>query len=230
MPSICSESFPLIATRVRVRRKQARPNELLEAALDLFVEKGYAATKVEAVAARAGVSKGTLFLYFPSKADLFNAVVRENIGIRFKQWNQEFETFQGSTAEMLRYCYHSWWERIGATRASGITKLMLCESGNFPEIAQFYQQEVSEPGHALMRRILQRGMDSGEFRVVDLDYAVYAVISPLVFLSLSQHASLACVPTSLTVSPLMYLENQVNMLLHGLLAPHTGPGILKSRA
>ncbi len=218
MPFLPSDSLPLNTARVRVRRKQARPAELLEAALDLFIAKGYAATKVEAVAARAGVSKGTLFLYFPSKADLFNAVVRENIGIRFQQWNQEFETFQGSTAEMLRYSYRSWWEHIGSTRASGITKLMLCEASNFPEIAQFYQQEVSEPGHALMRRILQRGMDSGEFRPVDLDHAVYAVISPFLFLTLSQHASLACIPASLTVSPQLYLENQVNMLLHGLLA------------
>ncbi|MFC4790025.1 MULTISPECIES: TetR/AcrR family transcriptional regulator [Giesbergeria] len=230
MPSTPSDSLPLKTTRIRVRRKQARPAELLDAALDLFVEKGYAATKVETVAARAGVSKGTLFLYFPSKADLFNAVVRENIGIRFRQWNQEFEAFQGSTADMLRYCYHSWWEHVGATKASGITKLMLCEAGNFPEIALFYQREVSEPGHALIRRILQRGIDSGEFRSVDLDYAVHAVVSPLMFLTLSQHASLACVPGSLTVSPPLYLENQINMLLHGLLQPEAGPGILKSQA
>ena len=63
----------------RERRKQQRPGELLEAALDLFVEKGFAATKSEEVAAKAGVSKGTLFLYFPSKEELFKAVVRENV-------------------------------------------------------------------------------------------------------------------------------------------------------
>lgn len=67
MPFLPSDSLPLNTARVRVRRKQARPAELLEAALDLFIAKGYAATKVEAVAARAGVSKGTLFLYFPQQ-------------------------------------------------------------------------------------------------------------------------------------------------------------------
>ena len=71
----------------RSRRKEARPGELLEAALDLFVEKGFAATRVDDVAARAGVSKGTLFLYFPSKEELFKAVVRENIVGRFTEWN-----------------------------------------------------------------------------------------------------------------------------------------------
>ena len=81
-------SAPLPAAAVpakRSRRKQARPAELLEAALALFVEKGYAATRVEEVAARAGVSKGTLFLYFPSKEELFKAVVRENIVGRFTE-------------------------------------------------------------------------------------------------------------------------------------------------
>src|SRR6187551_803741 len=109
----------------RERRKEARPGELLDAALDLFVEKGFAATRAEEVAARAGVSKGTLFLYFQSKEELFKAVVRENISGRFKEWNEEFETFEGTAAEMLAYCMNTWWERVGATRASGITKLMM---------------------------------------------------------------------------------------------------------
>ncbi len=86
----------------RSRREEARPGELLEAALDLFVERGFAATRVDDVAARAGVSKGTLFLYFPSKEELFKAVVRENIVGRFTEWNTELETFVGNTSEVLR--------------------------------------------------------------------------------------------------------------------------------
>src|SRR5205814_5695113 len=93
------------AVGTRQRRKLARPQELLDAALDLFVEKGFAATRSEEVAARAGVSKGTLFLYFPSKEELFKAVVRENISGRFAEWNKEFETFEGTSAEMVRYCF-----------------------------------------------------------------------------------------------------------------------------
>src|SRR6059058_2169914 len=138
-----------VAGAKRERRKEARPGELLDAALDLFVEKGFAATRSEEVAARAGVSKGTLFLYFPSKEELFKAVVRENISGRFAQWNEEFEAFEGSTSDMVRYCMRVWWERIGATRASGITKLMISEARNFPELAVFYQQEVIRPGTEL---------------------------------------------------------------------------------
>jgi len=89
----------------RSRRKQARPGELLAAALELFTEKGFAATRVDEVARRAGVSKGTLFLYFPSKEDLFKAVVRENLAGRFPMWNAEFEAYSGSTPELLRFCH-----------------------------------------------------------------------------------------------------------------------------
>jgi TetR/AcrR family transcriptional regulator len=90
------------------------PGELLDAALDLFVEKGFAATRAEEVAARAGVSKGTLFLYFQSKEELFKAVIQENIAGRFSEWNAEFDAFEGSTAEMLKYCMTVWWERMWA--------------------------------------------------------------------------------------------------------------------
>ncbi|MEO6016808.1 MAG: TetR/AcrR family transcriptional regulator [Polaromonas sp.] len=199
----------------RERRKEARPGELLDAALDLFVEKGFAATRAEEVAARAGVSKGTLFLYFQSKEELLKVVVRENISGRFKEWNDEFENFEGSTAEMLAYCMNIWWERVGATKASGITKLMMSEASNFPDIATFYQQEVIEPGQSLIRRILQRGMDRGEFRKLDLDYAVFTVIAPMIFLILAKHSSGVCVRASTELDPKQYIATQIGAILYG---------------
>ncbi|MCJ0762291.1 TetR/AcrR family transcriptional regulator [Variovorax terrae] len=200
----------------RERRKEARPGELLDAALELFVEKGFAATRSEEVAARAGVSKGTLFLYFPSKEELFKAVIRENISGRFKEWNEEFDSFEGSTADMLRYCLAIWWERVGATKASGITKLMISEAQNFPDIAAFYQHEVVEPGQDLMRRILQRGVARGEFEIPDLDYAIYGIVAPMVFLIMSRHSLGTCVPAGRMLDPERYIAAQVNTLLHGL--------------
>jgi TetR/AcrR family transcriptional regulator len=200
----------------RERRKEARPGELLDAALDLFVEKGFAGTRAEEVAARAGVSKGTLFLYFQSKEELFKAVVRENISGRFKEWNEEFETFEGTAAEMLAYCMNVWWERVGATRASGITKLMMSEAGNFPEIAAFYQQEVIQPGQALIRRIMQRGIDRGEFRPMDLDYAIYSVIAPMIFLILAKHSTGTCGDPSLPGNAEKYVTTQVDTILRGI--------------
>jgi AcrR family transcriptional regulator len=208
----------------RERRKEARPGELLDAALDLFVEKGFAATRAEEVAARAGVSKGTLFLYFPSKEELFKAVVRENISGRFAEWNAEFEAFPGSSPEMLRYFMAMWWERIGATRASGITKLIISEARNFPEIAAFYQQEVIAPGQALIRRILQRGVERGEFTVRDPEYAVFSVIAPMIFLIMMKHSLGACVPQDYPLDPLRYVQSQADILLQGLCVRPAGKG------
>ena len=205
----------------RERRKEARPGELLDAALDLFVEKGFAATRAEEVAARAGVSKGTLFLYFQSKEELLKAVVRENIAGRFKEWNTEFERFEGNSLEMLTYCMNTWWDRVGATKASGITKLMMSEAKNFPEIAAFYQQEVVEPGQSLIRRILQRGIDRGEFRAMDLDYAVFSVTAPMIFLMLAKHSSGVCARHMADLDPRKYIASQLNIILFGLA---TNPG------
>ena len=202
----------------RERRKEARPGELLDAAMDLFVEKGFAATRAEEVAARAGVSKGTLFLYFQSKEDLFQAVVRENMAGAFPGWNAEFETFQGSSADLLRYAMCQWWEKLGATKASGLTKLVMSEARNFPEIAGFYQREVMAPGHALIRRIFQRGIDSGEFRPVNLDYAIYSVIAPMLFLIMWKHSMAPCLDSSLALVPADYIASQADVIVKGLLA------------
>lgn len=210
---------PPVTLAKRERRKDARPGELLAAALDLLVEKGYAATRVEEVARRAGVSKGTLFLYFPSKEELFKAVVRENITGRFPEWNAEFDAFSGSTTDLLRHFMHLWWQRVGATQASGLTKLMMSEASNFPELAAFYQREVIEPGHTLIRRILQRGVARGEFRAIELEYGVYTVLAPMIFLITWKHSFGACAGNAMELVPETYLETQVQTILHGLCLP-----------
>ena len=205
-------------THKRERRKEDRPGELLEAALQLFVQKGFAATKVEEVAALAGVSKGTLFLYFPTKEDLLKAVVSENLAQHFPAWNQAFETFEGSSAEMLRFALYSWWEKIGSTPASGICKLMISESRNFPDLLTFYVESVIRPGNNLLRRILERGMDSGEFRPMNAEIAVHTIVAPMIFLMIWENAMTAY-SSSLSMSPLEFLEHQIDVLLHGLVAP-----------
>lgn len=220
MPSDIPSS-PIEQTHKRERRKEARPGELLDAALDLFVEKGFSATRVEEVAARAGVSKGTLFLYFQSKEDLFKAVVRENIANKFPTWQEEFLSFEGTSSEMLRYAMTSWWDRIGKTRASGITKLVMSEAQNFPEIAAFYQDEVIKPGNAMIRRILERGVQNGEFRDIDLEQAVHIVVAPMIFLMMWKHSMGACAASAKIVDPEQFIHMQVDVLLHGVTAQRT---------
>ena len=212
----------LPAAARRERRKQARPGELLDAALDLFVEKGFAATRMEEVAARAGVSKGTVFLYFPSKVELFKAVVRENISGRFGQWNSEFDHYTGSSAELLRDAMLSWWERIGATRASGISKLVLSEGSHFPEISEFFHQEVVQPGQLLLGRVIERGIRRGEFRAVNVPHTVRGLISTMVLLALSRHCSLLGHASEQLPDPVAYLRDQAELITRGLAAAAPG--------
>src|SRR5512138_3141151 len=94
----------------RQRRKEARPQELLDAALDLFVEKGFAATRSEEVAVRAGVSKGTLYLYYPSKEELLKEVVRQNVVNRIVRAVDLIRHFDGDTSELLARVLRLWWE------------------------------------------------------------------------------------------------------------------------
>lgn len=201
----------------RERRKEARPGELLAAALELFVEKGYAATRVEEVAQRAGVSKGTLFLYFATKEELFKAVVRENLSGRFGEWTGELESFEGTSAELLRYCLKSWWERIGSTPASGIPKLVMSEAKNFPELASFFKTEVIEPGDELLRRIIKRGVDSGEFRPIDLKYGAYILLAPMMFMSMWKHSLGLCADSRTDLVPEEFIAAQIDTILHGIL-------------
>ena len=208
-------SLPLPAASTRQRRKDARPQELLDAALDLFVERGFAATRSEAVAARAGVSKGTLYLYYPSKEELLKEVIRQHVINPIAEGVQIIRDFDRPTPELLALVLRLWWERIGETRASGIIKLMTSEVRNFPEIAQFYVDEVVTPSNQMLAQVIQRGVDRGEFREVNVIEVVHALVGPLVFLALNKHSLGAC-SAAFLLEPKVVIAALVDMVLFGL--------------
>jgi len=196
------------------RRKESRPSELLAAALEVFVGKGYAGTRLEEVAARAGVSKGTLYLYFQSKEELFKAVVRENIVRNIDEARAEIAGFQGNSEDLLRYVLREWWRRIGATPAAGLTKLMMAESGNFPDIAAFYLDEVIVPAHAMLASVVERGITRGEFEARDVGLTVQVMIAPVVMLLLWSHSFGLC--SNVATDPQAFLELHIDTTLAGL--------------
>lgn len=201
---------------VRQRRKQARPQELLNAALELFVEKGFSATRSEEVATRAGVSKGTLYLYFPSKEELFKAVVRTNIASLIAEGQHVADQFEGTSAQLLRLLMHTWWQRVGDTHAGGIFKIVITEVRNFPELAQFYTDEVVVPAHRLITGTLKRGIERGEFRDMPLDETTHTLIAPLLFQALHKHSVGACAVMGPQLSPTRLIDTQIDLMLHGL--------------
>lgn len=216
------EELPLIhmqtvrQDRRWTRRKEERPAELISAALDLFVEKGFAATRLEDVAARAGVSKGTLYLYFPSKEDLFKAVVRGGIVPEIERAEKLLAHHRGRASQLLRDILSGWWTSVGSTRLGGIPKLMIAESGNFPDLAKFYYDEVISRGQRLVAAAVQRGIDSGEFVPTDVEYVMRLVIAPLWMLTVWRFSFDICDGRKL--DPYKYLALHLDLMLRGLRA------------
>lgn len=205
------------AAPTRQRRKAARPQELLDAALELFVEKGFAATRTEEVAARAGVSKGTLYLYYPSKEDLLKAVILRNISPEIAEGMDIVRGWTEGTPELLAYVLREWWRRFGESSVSGMCKLMMSEVRNFPEIGKFFADEVIKPWHAVLGSVIERGIARGEFRPVPLKQAVQLLTTPMLFLVMHKHSFGACEGVDLGIDPHKLIDLQIELMLQGLL-------------
>ena len=166
------------------RRKEARPQEIVDAALDVFTERGFAATRLEEIAVRAGVAKGTLYLYFPNKEELFKAVIRSAIVPNLEMAERLLGAFPGSSMEILRQLIEGIGGRVMASKVGGIPKLMIAEAGNFPELARFYFDEVISRGFRVIGAVVERGIARGEFRPVNVDHTVRLVIAPMLMIAL----------------------------------------------
>lgn len=214
----------------RRRRKEARPAELLDAALQLFVEKGFAATRSEEVARLAGVSKGTLYLYFPSKEELLKAVIQQFLAERIAEGARradEFEQEGAATPEVMENLLSDWWMQVYDSPASGVFKLVIAEARNFPDIARFYAERVIVPGTELCTRLLRRGVQRGEFRDIDVDAAAHSILMPLVLLCVHKHSLEPCgISKSLGSDPEGFIRAHLRLVLHGLLVRPgaAGPG------
>ena len=204
------------------RRKDARPQELLAAALELFVDRGFAATRLEDVARAAGVSKGTLYLYFENKQELFKAVVRDTIVQTIGQAETDAAAARDMPSdELLRQMLRTWWTKVGATKAAGLAKLMMAESGNFPELALFYNEEVIERGSALLTRILERGVARGEFRPLDPVMMTNVLVAPVMTLMMWKHSFFPC-ETHEGVDADAFMDTFLGLVQQGL-APQKQP-------
>ena len=153
---------------------------------------------------------------YVSKEELFKAVVRENMVRHQTEGAEEIARFEGPTAALLQYLMLEWWRRYGATKASGISKLVMSEASNFPDLARFFQEEVVTPGHAMIRSVLQRGIERGEFRPVDMDLTVHSVLAPLLFLVTWKHSLAPCCPSSQQIDPETFIRHHTELLVRGL--------------
>ena len=196
------------------RRKEARPQEILEAALALFIEKGYSATKIEDIARAAGVTRGTPYLYFANKEDIFKSVIRSLLLPQLAVGETLLKNWQGSAQDLMREMLHTWWRVVGATPLSALPKLMIAEGGNFPEVLALYNQEFVESGRAMLRHVLQYGVDRGEFMLADIAYAVDVISSPIVMAMVLMNTPNSCLPKDFDAA--RFVQCSLDIVLNGL--------------
>jgi AcrR family transcriptional regulator len=166
------------------RRKDARPPEILDAALAVFAQKGFAATRLDDIAAKAGITKGTIYLYFNSKQALFEALARQSIGAQLEQIAAHLAGFPGTSAELLRFVLTTMGRFAMTSDRVVLPRLVLAEAANFPELAQFWRNEIIDRGMALLGGIIERGMARGEFRKVEAQHAVRLCVAPILVILL----------------------------------------------
>jgi len=145
--------------------KEGRPQEILAAAFEEFAANGYAAARIEDVAKRGGIAKGTIYLYFKNKEGLFRAVVRSMIRPVFEQLIPFVENFSGSAEALLRELQERHYAHVVRNeKARAILRLLIAEGGKFPQLSDIFYREIIEPGVTALRQVLERGEASGEFR------------------------------------------------------------------
>jgi len=152
---------------------------LLDAALTLFLERGFAATRVEDIAVQAGISKGAVYLHFATKKELFEGVVQAGVLQRLEQAEQLAAGFEGSAMELLTTMLQNNLLEFWGSPSSGIVKLVIAESQQFPELAIQYYETVTGRARELLEQIIRHGLERGEFRELDPDYTARVILNAL---------------------------------------------------
>jgi AcrR family transcriptional regulator len=171
-------------TKAHQRRPEARPAEILAAALDLFAEKGFTATRMADVASRAGLSKAAIYLYFKDKMALLEALVKVTVGTNLTMARTMAEGHQGSVTELIQAIIGFMAGRIGDTRMPDLIKLIISESRAHPEIGRFYLDNVINQGLPFFEGLIRRGIERGEFRPLDPRFVVKSMIAPVLLAAL----------------------------------------------
>jgi AcrR family transcriptional regulator len=220
-PSRKTQPEPQDNAAPRWRRRAAdRPREILDAALTVFVEKGFAATKLDDVAVAAGISKGSLYRYFDNKAELFKEVIRQTLVTTIRDVGDRSRA-SGSAVAALDMFLEQMVAVANDPRRSAIPKLIISESAGFPELAVFYLAEVIGPGLQQLAGIVGRGVESREFRKVDPELTAKSIIAALLLAVIWRHTFAR--HDSKRFDPDALIRQHRDILLHGLAAPASEP-------
>ena len=199
----------------RRRRKAERPQEILEAAFTEFSRNGYASTALDQIAERAGVTKGTIYVYFENKEHLFISMVRDVMQAKLDAVHEMFETHEGSTADLLRAQFSFMYQHIVEDkRRREVVRMLIAEAPRFPELADRYHQEILSPCLDMLRQAIQRGIDRGEIKRSPIIDNPQVVIAPIALVDLWIMMFDDRQPLDLKT----YFDAHLDLVLNGLLA------------
>jgi AcrR family transcriptional regulator len=201
------------------RRAEARPDEVLDAALALFVEKGFASTKVEEIAARAGLSKGAVYLYFPSKEALLEGLVKRAVLPIANNALNAVEHFSGDPRLVISMVLKMVAQRLSDPKTIAIPRLIIREAVHFPALAQMYRREVLDRVLPVLEKLLATGIAEGYLRPVDPSLSVRSLVGPMVLHMLMAEIFGIHPPGGLEMDKL--IDNHLTVLFDGLSAPQS---------
>lgn len=195
------------------RRAEARPDEILDAALTEFTDQGFEAARMEDIAKAAGISKAAIYLYFPSKSALLEALIEAKIAPLARQVQQLSAAGLANPRLALRTLATLAAHRIADPTIFAVPRLVIGLSGRFPEVAEYYRDHVVEHARAALEALVQAGIDQGVFRKVDARAATRAMIGPLFFEAMWTHVLRG---ESALSDPQTLIEHHFDILLNGL--------------
>jgi AcrR family transcriptional regulator len=200
---------------MRRRRKAERPQEILEAAFAEFSRNGYATTTLDRIAERAGVTKGTIYVYFENKEHLFISMVQEFTKAAYETTQEMYETFEGSTADLLRAQFSFIYQHIVEDkRRREVVRMLIAEAGRFPKLADRYFDEILRPCLDRLKQAIQRGIDRGEIRNSSIVDSPQVVIAPIALVDLWMMLFADRQPLDMKA----YFNAHLDLVLNGLLA------------
>ena len=198
------------------RRAEARPDEVLDAALDLFIEQGFSQTRVEDIARRAGISKGAVYLYFPSKEAIIEGLVRRAV-VPIANNALEFLDLENDPRLVITMVLKRAAHRLNDSKLTAIPRIIFREVKAFPELAQMYRREVLDRVIPVVEKLIARGIDQGHFRPVDPHLTIRSIVGPLVL-----HIAMAEIFGIMPEGGMHFdklIDNHLTILFDGLSAP-----------
>ncbi|MEO8759040.1 MAG: TetR/AcrR family transcriptional regulator [Devosia sp.] len=199
------------------RRAEARPDEVLDAALELFIEKGFAATRVEDIASRAGLSKGAVYLYFPSKEAILEGLVKRAVLPIADNALSIFQNYVGDPRPVISAALKMVAGRLSDPKLAAIPRLLIREMIHFPEFAQMYRQAVLDRVMPVIERLIRNGIEEGYFRAVDPELTLRSIVGPLVLHMMIAEIFGIMPAGGIEIDRL--IDNHLTILFDGLSAP-----------